>query len=96
MEKCKNFSISKNLTKTYDVPVNSPIFGNQGIREDIGAKGGYIEASAVGVNSFPEAGMLYSDVFTGAYIVISQAKIKEGGETPNPNEMFTTTINGVM
>jgi len=96
MAKCK-VVLSRNITKTYEVPIDSPINGNQKIRKDIEVKGGIIEASILETNeTYPVTGMLFSSVFTGPYIVSSQGVVKEGGESPNPNLLSTTTILGVM
>jgi len=95
-EKC-SIVISKNVTKTVEIPIDSPINGNQKIRDDIKVKGGIVEATVLATNSFnTPAGKVFSSEFTGPYITSSYGIVKEGGESANPNILKTTTILGVM
>jgi hypothetical protein len=95
-KKCK-VVLSQNISKTYEIPIDSPINGAQKIREDIEVKGGIVEMSVLSTNEkLDETGLIYSKNFTGPYLISSQGDVKEGGESGNPNKLITTTILGVM
>jgi len=95
-EKC-SIIMSKNVTKTIEIPIDSPINGNQKIRDDIKIKGGVVEATVLATNNFNKSvGKIFSSEFTGPYITSTYGVVKEGGETANPNKLKTTTILGVM
>jgi len=96
--KCK-VTLSKNVTKTYDIPIDSPINGKESIRKDITSKNGIVEGSILRTNQDNEnvlEGKIFSSEFTGEYLTTSIAKIKEGGDMGNPNKLTTTTILGVF
>ena len=89
--------LSKNISKTYEIPIDSPINGKQKIRTDIEVKGSIIEMSVLSTNhTLPVTGKIFSNEFSGTYIMSSRGYVKEGGESPNPNELITTTILGVL
>jgi len=93
-KKCK-VTLSKNITKTQDVPIDSPINGNQKIRSDIKTKQGIIEMSALATNSdLKQAGVIFSKDFSGPYIVTSFSNIHEGGDSGNPNTLKNVSLIG--
>lgn len=87
--------ISRSLTKTRDIPTDASISGNRQFRDDIPIRAGIVESTVVSIGEPPSGGMLFSEAFTGSYVVTAKGNIKEGGESGNPNEMITTTIMGV-
>jgi len=92
--KCK-ITLSKNITRQQDIPIDSPINGNQKIRSDIKIKKGIVEMSALVTNSdLRDSGVIFSKDFSGTYIVTSFSDVREGGESGNPNELKNISLLG--
>ena len=97
----KELVVSKNMGLQYDLAVDRTISGDVGIRDDIDSKKGLLRGTFLTINkttadgTIVTSGMLFSEKFSGEYMVNNVTKEVSGGEVSAPYKNTSVGFIGI-